>query len=115
LTHVSFSRCFNCHTTEPPSWRRSTLNPGKIVCNKCGLYERTHLRARWVSSLSRNIIIIDNDMTRALQTPPLRRTPRREQSAQRQERLRRLCIPRGSPATTTTIRSWAAAPPAACR
>ncbi|KAJ7098641.1 hypothetical protein B0H15DRAFT_585410 [Mycena belliarum] len=39
-------RCFNCHTTEPPSWRRSTLHPGKIVCNKCGLYERTHLRAR---------------------------------------------------------------------
>ncbi|KAJ7682098.1 hypothetical protein DFH06DRAFT_1119418 [Mycena polygramma] len=39
-------RCYNCHTTEPPSWRRSTLNPGKIVCNKCGLYERTHLRAR---------------------------------------------------------------------
>jgi hypothetical protein len=24
-------RCFNCHQTEPPSWRRSTLNPGKIV------------------------------------------------------------------------------------
>ncbi|KAG9218729.1 hypothetical protein PLEOSDRAFT_1112373 [Pleurotus ostreatus PC15] len=39
-------RRFNCHTTEPPSWRRSTLNPGKIVCNKCGLYERTHLRPR---------------------------------------------------------------------
>lgn len=39
-------RCFNCHTTEPPSWRRSTLSPGKIVCNKCGLYERTHLRPR---------------------------------------------------------------------
>ncbi|KAJ7812518.1 hypothetical protein B0H14DRAFT_2856779, partial [Mycena olivaceomarginata] len=38
-------RCFNCRTTEPPSWRRSTLSPGKIVCNKCGLYERTHLRA----------------------------------------------------------------------
>ena len=38
--------CFNCQTTEPPSWRRSTLNPGKIVCNKCGLYERIHLRAR---------------------------------------------------------------------
>ena len=31
-------RCFNCHTTKPPSWRRSTLNPGKIMCNKCGLY-----------------------------------------------------------------------------
>ncbi|KAF7345097.1 hypothetical protein MVEN_01673400 [Mycena venus] len=39
-------QCFNCLTTEPPSWRRSTLNPGKIVCNKCGLYERTHLRPR---------------------------------------------------------------------
>ena len=39
-------RCYNCHTTEPPSWRRSTLTPGKIVCNKCGLYERTHLRPR---------------------------------------------------------------------
>ncbi|KZP04714.1 hypothetical protein FIBSPDRAFT_766927 [Athelia psychrophila] len=23
--------------TEPRSWRRSTLNLGKIVCNKCGL------------------------------------------------------------------------------
>ncbi|KAJ7682890.1 von Willebrand factor type A domain-containing protein [Mycena rosella] len=34
-------RCFTCHTTEPPSWRCSTAHPGKIVCNKCGLYERT--------------------------------------------------------------------------
>ncbi|KAF7789193.1 hypothetical protein EIP86_000130, partial [Pleurotus ostreatoroseus] len=39
-------RCHNCHTTEPPSWRRSTPNPGKLVCTKCGLYERTHLRPR---------------------------------------------------------------------
>ncbi|KZT60157.1 hypothetical protein CALCODRAFT_142315 [Calocera cornea HHB12733] len=39
-------KCHNCHTTEPPSWRRSTLTPGKIVCNKCGLYERTHGRTR---------------------------------------------------------------------
>ncbi|KAG8891066.1 hypothetical protein FRB98_000075 [Tulasnella sp. 332] len=39
-------RCFNCHATEPPSWRRSTLTYGKIVCNKCGLYERTHSRPR---------------------------------------------------------------------
>ncbi|KAJ7482091.1 hypothetical protein B0H11DRAFT_2418969 [Mycena galericulata] len=45
-TQYLHRRCFNCHTTKPPSWRRSTLNPGKIVCNKCGLYERTHLRAR---------------------------------------------------------------------
>ncbi|KAH9943194.1 uncharacterized protein BXZ73DRAFT_87582 [Epithele typhae] len=38
------------HTDDAASkethWRRSTLNPGKIVCNKCGLYERTHLRPR---------------------------------------------------------------------
>ncbi|KAG9001158.1 hypothetical protein FRB93_012240 [Tulasnella sp. JGI-2019a] len=39
-------RCFNCHAIEPPSWRRSTLHLGKIVCNKCGLYERTHSRSR---------------------------------------------------------------------
>jgi hypothetical protein len=26
-------RCFNCRTTDPPSWRRSTLNTGKIVSN----------------------------------------------------------------------------------
>ncbi|KAG2112546.1 uncharacterized protein F5147DRAFT_525869, partial [Suillus discolor] len=33
----------NCYTTELPSWRHSTLgNPRKIVCNKCGLCERTH-------------------------------------------------------------------------
>ncbi len=24
-------RCYNCHTTEPPSWRRSILHEGKIV------------------------------------------------------------------------------------
>ncbi|KAI0322500.1 hypothetical protein OF83DRAFT_1161189 [Amylostereum chailletii] len=45
-------RCFNCSQTEPPSWRRSTLNPGKIVCNKCGLYERTHLRPRPLLSVA---------------------------------------------------------------
>ncbi|KAG8883590.1 hypothetical protein FRB97_006284 [Tulasnella sp. 331] len=39
-------KCFNCSCTEPPSWRRSTMTPGKIVCNRCGLYERTHNRAR---------------------------------------------------------------------
>jgi len=27
-------RCFNCRTTEPPSWRRSTLNLGKIVSSR---------------------------------------------------------------------------------
>ncbi|KAF9025895.1 hypothetical protein BDZ89DRAFT_1135183 [Hymenopellis radicata] len=38
--------CFNCRTGESPSWRRSRLVPGKILCNRCGLYERAHSRAR---------------------------------------------------------------------
>ena len=39
-------RCHNCFITEPPSWRHSPLHPNKIVCNRCGLYEKTHARAR---------------------------------------------------------------------
>ncbi|EPQ56770.1 hypothetical protein GLOTRDRAFT_121103 [Gloeophyllum trabeum ATCC 11539] len=39
-------RCFNCCTTDTSTWRRSTLNPGKVLCNKCGLFERTHSRPR---------------------------------------------------------------------
>ncbi|KAJ7662553.1 hypothetical protein DFH06DRAFT_987423 [Mycena polygramma] len=39
-------RCFNCCATETSTWRRSSLSPGKVLCNKCGLYERTHQRMR---------------------------------------------------------------------
>ena len=55
-------RCFNCCTTDTSTWRRSNLSPGKVVCplvmsldhhahgvqlcNKCGLFERTHGRSR---------------------------------------------------------------------
>nr|GAT48680.1 predicted protein [Mycena chlorophos] len=39
-------RCFNCCTTETSTWRRSNLNAGKVLCNKCGLFERTHNRPR---------------------------------------------------------------------
>ncbi|CAK5262320.1 unnamed protein product [Mycena citricolor] len=39
-------RCFNCTTTETSTWRRSNLSPGKVLCNKCGLFERTHARPR---------------------------------------------------------------------
>ncbi|KAJ7720647.1 hypothetical protein B0H16DRAFT_1335965, partial [Mycena metata] len=39
-------RCFNCCTTETAAWRRSNLNPGKMLCNKCGLFERVHSRPR---------------------------------------------------------------------
>ncbi|KAJ7636351.1 hypothetical protein FB45DRAFT_742386 [Roridomyces roridus] len=39
-------QCFNCRTTETSTWRRSNLSQGKMLCNKCGLYERTHSRSR---------------------------------------------------------------------
>ncbi|KAJ7588881.1 hypothetical protein C8J56DRAFT_827123, partial [Mycena floridula] len=39
-------RCFNCRATYTTAWRRSNLNPGKLLCNKCGLFERTHSRPR---------------------------------------------------------------------
>ncbi|KZP30904.1 hypothetical protein FIBSPDRAFT_673171, partial [Athelia psychrophila] len=45
-TQYLCQRCFNCHTTEPPSWRRSTLNLGKIVCNKYGFSTSTRTRLR---------------------------------------------------------------------
>ncbi|KAH7929064.1 hypothetical protein BV22DRAFT_1003550 [Leucogyrophana mollusca] len=39
-------RCYNCSTTDTSTWRRSNLSPGKVLCNKCGLFERTHGRSR---------------------------------------------------------------------
>ncbi|KAJ7062496.1 hypothetical protein C8F01DRAFT_1023557 [Mycena amicta] len=39
-------RCFNCCTTDTSTWRRSNLSPGKMLCNKCGLFERAHSRPR---------------------------------------------------------------------
>ncbi|KAJ7463343.1 hypothetical protein FB451DRAFT_1403985 [Mycena latifolia] len=37
-------RCFNCYTTETSTWRRSKHSPGKVLRNKCGLFEGTHAR-----------------------------------------------------------------------
>ncbi|KAJ7145802.1 von Willebrand factor type A domain-containing protein [Mycena epipterygia] len=34
-------KCSNCQTSSPPSWRRSLSDPTKILCNKCGLSERS--------------------------------------------------------------------------
>ncbi|KAI9460736.1 hypothetical protein F5148DRAFT_965423, partial [Russula earlei] len=34
--------CTNCRATETTTWRRSMLTLGKLLCNKCGLFERTH-------------------------------------------------------------------------
>ncbi|KAH9031558.1 hypothetical protein EDB84DRAFT_1271018, partial [Lactarius hengduanensis] len=38
--------CFNCRAVDTSTWRRSSLSQGKLLCNKCGLYERTHRVAR---------------------------------------------------------------------
>ncbi|KAF8261724.1 hypothetical protein EI94DRAFT_1466769, partial [Lactarius quietus] len=34
--------CFNCRATDTTTWRRSSLSPGKLLCNRCGLFERAH-------------------------------------------------------------------------
>ncbi|KAL0570315.1 hypothetical protein V5O48_011653 [Marasmius crinis-equi] len=39
-------QCYNCGTIDASTWRRSTRNPGEVLCNKCGLFERTHSRPR---------------------------------------------------------------------
>ncbi|KAJ3790821.1 hypothetical protein GGU10DRAFT_339606 [Lentinula aff. detonsa] len=39
-------RCYNCFTSDTSTWRRSNLAVGKVLCNKCGLFERTHSRPR---------------------------------------------------------------------
>ncbi|RPD53778.1 hypothetical protein L226DRAFT_469952 [Lentinus tigrinus ALCF2SS1-7] len=39
-------KCYNCRATSTSTWRRSSLNPGKVLCNECGLFERTHSRHR---------------------------------------------------------------------
>ncbi|KAJ7614043.1 hypothetical protein FB45DRAFT_691483, partial [Roridomyces roridus] len=46
LTDRIHPQCFNCSCQDTSTWRRSSLSPGKILCNKCGLYERTHCRSR---------------------------------------------------------------------
>ncbi|KAJ7574568.1 hypothetical protein C8J56DRAFT_978612 [Mycena floridula] len=58
-------RCFNCSTTDTSTWRRSNLNVGKVLCNKCGLFERTHARSRPEKFAQKKEVIMPN------QLPPL--------------------------------------------
>jgi len=46
LTYRMRRQCFNCKATETSTWRRSLLSLGKMLCNKCGLFERTHFIPR---------------------------------------------------------------------
>jgi len=39
-------QCYNCRSTDTSTWRRAILTPGKILCNRCGLFERTHSTSR---------------------------------------------------------------------
>ncbi|KAK8858933.1 hypothetical protein IAR55_003164 [Kwoniella newhampshirensis] len=32
-------RCYSCDETKAKTWRRSRIHPGRILCNRCGLYE----------------------------------------------------------------------------
>jgi len=46
-TRLLRRQCFNCSTWRDVSaWRRSIIEVGHIVCNKCGLYEKAHKRSR---------------------------------------------------------------------
>ncbi|EIN04295.1 hypothetical protein PUNSTDRAFT_122882 [Punctularia strigosozonata HHB-11173 SS5] len=45
--------CFNCDARSSAAWRRSSLTPGKSLCNKCGLYERTHMKPRPHEAITR--------------------------------------------------------------
>ncbi|KAL4255734.1 hypothetical protein AB1N83_011940 [Pleurotus pulmonarius] len=46
VTEIVRRRCFKCGATKGSAWRRSLANPGKIVCNKCGLRERVRTICR---------------------------------------------------------------------
>ncbi|KAI8883662.1 hypothetical protein K501DRAFT_272531 [Backusella circina FSU 941] len=45
-------RCHNCNTAKSPSWRRSVSAPhkGSLLCNACGLYEKTSKSKRMLVS-----------------------------------------------------------------
>ncbi|KAF8507715.1 hypothetical protein JB92DRAFT_2832683 [Gautieria morchelliformis] len=46
-TRMLRRQCFNCRTWRDVSaWRRSIMQVGHIVCNKCGLYEKAHKKSR---------------------------------------------------------------------
>ncbi|KAM5544361.1 hypothetical protein V8D89_002021, partial [Ganoderma adspersum] len=43
-------KCYNCRTTNTSAWRRSDRTPSKVLCNKCGLFERTRSHGRPVQN-----------------------------------------------------------------
>lgn len=82
-------KCYNCRTTDTSTWRRSSLTPGKVVspllgyvpvtwshfscfqlCNKCGLYERTHSKSRPEQFPHKRGPIVTSTFKSARTTPP---------------------------------------------
>lgn len=80
-------KCFNCHTTDTPTWRRSSLAPGKVVshhlliscavshpcaqlCNRCGIFENTHSHPRSELSLRKRRRIMKNRAKPQSSAPP---------------------------------------------
>ncbi|KAI0644265.1 hypothetical protein C8Q79DRAFT_1002169 [Trametes meyenii] len=71
-------KCFNCRTTDTSTWRRSSLTPGKVLCNKCGLFERTHSRPRPEQfPPKRGPVVPVNQFKQHRNTPPPSQTQQR--------------------------------------
>ncbi|KAK7044010.1 hypothetical protein VNI00_008180 [Paramarasmius palmivorus] len=68
-------RCFNCCTTDTSTWRRSNLSPGKVLCNKCGLFERTHSRPRPEQFPHKRGPLASSALGRGERSPPLTSLP----------------------------------------
>lgn len=68
-------KCYNCRTTDTSTWRRSSLTPGKVLCNKCGLFERTHSRPRPEQFPHKRGPIVTNTFKTSRSPPPASRLP----------------------------------------
>ncbi|CEG84232.1 hypothetical protein RMATCC62417_18067 [Rhizopus microsporus] len=57
LKQKTKKKCVNCQTKESPSWRRSIAKEtkGKLLCNACGLYEKTTKRRRMLVTNEDNL------------------------------------------------------------
>ncbi|EKM50348.1 uncharacterized protein PHACADRAFT_166850 [Phanerochaete carnosa HHB-10118-sp] len=68
-------KCYNCRTTDTSTWRRSSLTPGKVLCNKCGLFERTHSRPRPEQFPHKRGPIVTSTFKSSRSPPPPSRLP----------------------------------------
>ncbi|KAG7562772.1 hypothetical protein FFLO_01833 [Filobasidium floriforme] len=50
--------CFTCGCRDPPSWRKSTLSPSRIVSDRCGIYERSHKKVRPIGEVEMRAVTV---------------------------------------------------------